>query len=121
MAEQAHAPALRVEQAEHDAKQRRLAGAIRADDSEKVPGLHREVDTIEDPHLAMAERHVLELDEGSHRARTGPSPRRRRPSRAVSHHAAAAAQPAPRKKPPSTSVGQWACSTTRAQPTSTII
>src|SRR5262249_16194556 len=104
---------LRLGEAQHDAQERGLARAVGPDEAEEVAGLHREVDGLEDAHLAVAERHVLELDERPH----ARAPRRG----GASHHAAAAAHPAPRGRPPRRWVGQWAWSTTRAHPTRSII
>src|SRR5882672_6519318 len=122
--EEADRAALGRQEAQYDAEQGGLAGAIRADDAEEVAGLDGQVDALEHRDRPVGEAHVLELDEGAHQPPISIAPfiARGRADCAVSgcrasHHAPAAAHPAPSSTPPSTSVGQWAFRMTRAKPT----
>src|SRR5215813_1981548 len=109
LAEEPDRSSLRLEQPEHDAEKRGLAGSVRPDDAEEVAWLHGEVDAFKHSHLAVGDAHALELDEGTHQTAL----------RRASHQAPKAAHDEPRRRPPSTSDGQWAWSTRRASPTST--
>src|SRR5262249_6503257 len=52
--EQPRASAVRPQQAEQDAHRRRLARAVRAEESVDVPGTNREVDSIDGEDVAVA-------------------------------------------------------------------
>src|SRR5262249_2551802 len=82
----------------------------RSDDAQEISGIHGQVDAVQHPHHAVVDRHALELDERTHQLWL----------RLASHQAPADAQEPPRRNPPRTSEGQWAWSTIRAIPTSTM-
>ena len=63
-------PALGCEQPEQDAEQRRLAGAVRAEDGEQLAPLELEArDRLEERALAEAQRELVDGDERSSRER----------------------------------------------------
>ena len=68
------APGARLEQPEQDADQRRLAGAVRAEDGEELAVLELEAEPFEERALAEAEREVVDRDD-AHRASAAASAR----------------------------------------------
>ena len=54
--------AVRLEQAEDQPQDRRLAGAAGAEEDLRVPGLQREADVVEDDLLVEGQAHVIEDD-----------------------------------------------------------
>jgi hypothetical protein len=66
MPEEPHLAARGLEQAQHQAQQRGLAGAVGTDDAEEVAGLDGEVDALQHRHFAVGEADVVDLDEGPH-------------------------------------------------------
>ena len=77
-----HLAARRLEQAEHDLHQRRLAAAGRAHDGDELARLDREVDVLQDERLGLgvAEAHVAQLDPALDRAACRPGAGRARVS-----------------------------------------
>ena len=62
--EGADGPARRVQEAEHQADRRRLAGAIRAEEGHGLPDRDVDADAVEGDRVAVALRHVFEGDGG---------------------------------------------------------
>ena len=66
-AEDAHAARRRTLETEHEAKQRRLAAAVRAGDRDELAGVDAQGDILEHTNAGpVAERDALELDDGRH-------------------------------------------------------
>jgi len=64
--------------ADQDAEQRRLAGAVRADDADRLAGVDGKVDAIEHHEGAEAFRQAFRVEQKAVRLRAGHPPRPRR-------------------------------------------
>ena len=63
-----HASGRRLEQAEQDADQRRLARAVRAEHGEELAGLQLEAEVFPEHALAEAQAEIFDRGDGAHRA-----------------------------------------------------